>query len=182
MAFQITWLAVHGKDKMDVLDSMHLRDTGILDEAAESPICAAPFPDGWTIIVLNRFAHPFAEDASLMLFSQDCRVIACHVEETAMFSAAQLYENGKRQWAVIHDSQAGEYHLDVEGRPPDELVEIIERQTQHQREDGEASGADYMFDIPLELAESHCGFRHDLMSYDWGDPRFTELEERMEMQ
>ncbi len=180
MGFQLTWLAVHGKDKADVLDALHLRDTGIVDEAMQAPITGASVPDGWTIVVLNQFAHPFAEDASLMLFSQGCRVIACHVHEGLMFCAAQLYENGQRQWAVIHDSQSGEYHLDVEGVPPPNLVDIAERQTKQQRANGDETGIDYMFDIPLDLAQSLCGFRHDLASYAWGEPRFTELEERLE--
>ena len=182
MGFKITWLAFHDKSKADVLDSMHLRDTGIVDEANESPISGASFPKDWTIIWLNQFAHPFAEDASLMLFSQGCTVIACHVHDGTMFSAAQLYADGRQQWAVIRDFQAGEYHLEVDGHPPDNLLEIAERQTKHQREDSEASGIDYMFEIPLELAESLCGFRHDLGRYDWGEPRFTELEERAELQ
>jgi len=182
MGFKITWLAFHGKDKTGVLDSMHLRDTGIDDEAMEADAAAASFPDGWTIVVLNRFAHPFAEDASLMLFSQGCTVIACHIHEGVMFSAAQMYRGGKRQWAVIRDFQSGEYHLDVEGRPPPSLVEIAERLTRQYRDTGEADGVDYMFDIPLELAQSLYGFRHDLGRYDWGEPRFTELEERTQMQ
>jgi len=182
MGFKITWLAFHGKDKVDVLDAMHLRDTGIDDEAMESPACVASFPNDWTIVGLNRFAHPFAEDASLMLLSQGCSIIACHIHEGVMFSAAQMYKDGKQQWAVIRDFQAGEYHLEVDGHPPDNLLEIAERQTRHQREDSAASGIDYMFEIPLELAESLCGFRHDLGSYAWGEPKFTEVEERAELQ
>ena len=88
MGFKITWLAFHGKSKSDVLYAMRLRDTHVPDEAAESPMCVASFPDDWTVIVLNQFAHPFAEDASLALFSQGCSLIACHVQEDLMFSAA----------------------------------------------------------------------------------------------
>jgi len=181
MGFKITWLAFHGKDKANVLDSMHLRDTGIVDEAMEVPICGASFPNDWTIIWLNQFAHPFGEDASLMLLSRACSVIACHIHEGTMFVAVQVYKDSKQQWAVIHDAQAGEFHLEVDGRPPGSLLEIAERRTKQQREDGEASGIDYMFEIPLDVAESLCGFRHDLRRYDWGEPRFTELEERAEL-
>ena len=182
MGFRIAWLAFSGKSKNDVLASLRAVDTNEPDEANEAPMSVASLPGDWTIVWLNRFDHPFAEDASLHLFSRGCMLMAVHVHEGTMFSAVQMYQNCKRQWAVFRDFQAGEFHLEVLGNPPAKFADIANRQTKFHREDSKASGIDYMFEIPLELAESLCGFRHDLTRYDWGGPKFTELRDRSEMQ
>jgi hypothetical protein len=32
---------------------------------------------------------------------------------------------------------------------------------------------DYVFDIPVDLAEAMTGYRHDRLRFTWGAPHFT---------
>jgi hypothetical protein len=41
--------------------------------------------------------------------------------------------------------------------------------------EGDSPEVDYIFDIPVELANALCGYRHD-QRLDWGNPKFTRLE------
>jgi hypothetical protein len=162
---------------------LHLIDTGIPDEACKSPVSVASFPDDWTIVWLNRFDHPFAEDASLRLFSRGCTLIAAHVHEGIMFSAAELYRNGTPLWSVTHNAQDAIHDLQTEGVLPEPFTDIRARLTAEQDQEGaDKAGVDYIFDIPLETARALSGFRHDLWRYGWGEPRFTEANERETLQ
>jgi hypothetical protein len=175
MGFKIAWLGFSGKESRDVLRLLHLADTGIVDEANESPVSVAALPNGWTIVWLDRFDHPFAEDASLRLFSQGCTVVAVHVHEGIMFCAAELYRDGAPVWSVVHNAQESLYDLQTEGDLPAAFAEIRARLTTDQDGDGgDEAVVDHIFDIPVETAMALCGFRHDLTQYDWGVPHFTE--------
>jgi hypothetical protein len=178
MGFKISWLGFSGKGRDEVLAALHLTDTGIVEEVPECAISIASVPNDWTIVWFNRFDHPFAEDASLRLFSQGCTVIAVHVHEGIMFSCVELYRNGAPIWSVAHNAQEHMDDLQTEGTLPEMFAEIRARLTA--RQDNES--ADYIFDIPIEMARALCGFRHDRLHFDWGEPRFTEATEQETLQ
>ena len=48
---------------------------------------------------------------------------------------------------------------------------------QQDAEGGSKALVDYVFDIPVRLAEDLCGYRHDRWKFDWGQPVFTRLEQ-----
>ena len=177
MGFKISWLAFFGKEKTDVLASMHLVDTGIHEEAIESPICAASFPKDWTVLFLNEFLHPLTEDPSLETLSKDCTVICGQVHEGIMYSSACLYERGTLLWSVSHDAQTDLYNLEIEGELPESFADIKKQcVVQQDNAGGKTAGVDYMFNVPVDLAKSICGFEYCRWRYDWGEPHFTELK------
>jgi len=179
VGFKISWLGFSGKSRDEVLATLHLTDTGVWDEANESPISVTSVPNGWTVVWFDRFDHPFAEDASLRLFSRGCTVVAVHVHEGIMFSGTELYRDGVPVWSVTHNAQEGMYDLQTEGTLPGALAEIRARLTDEQdREGGVDAGVDCIFDVPVELAMTLSGYRHDQWRYDWGEPRFTEAREQ----
>src|SRR4051812_32705703 len=104
MGYSISWLAFHGKTKAEVLAETGLVDTGEPDEASESPISGAEFPNGWYILNFNQYAHPSTDAAALNRFSAKAVIIGCLIEEHVMASSSFFYENGARAWQVEHDS------------------------------------------------------------------------------
>ena len=178
MGFKISWLGFSGKNKDEVLKALNLVDTGVHDEANESPVSVASIPNGWTIVWFDQFDHPFSEDKELRPLSMGCTLVAVQVHEGIMFSAAELYRDGARAWSASHDAQQGIYNLHTDGALPHAFEEIRARLTVEQdREGGKDAQVDCIFDIPVELAQSICGFRHDRFSFDWGEPIFTEAKE-----
>ena len=75
-----------------------------------------------------------------------------------MVSRAAGWKNGEQIWWVTHDAQVGDDHLDVDGQLPACFVAIRDRLTKRQEED---DGADFIFNIPVDLAKHLTGYSHE---------------------
>jgi len=173
MGFSISWLAIRGKSKADVLRELRLCDTAEVDRVNESPVSGAELPTGWYVLFLNDVLHPYIELPALQRLSEGCEVVGAQVEEHVMVSASFSYRNGKRQWNITHEAEKGLENLETEGAPPQVFEDARARNLKLQVEKGE--GVDYIFEVPLEVAEAVCGYRHDRWKFDWGEPQFTAL-------
>lgn len=177
MGFRIAWLATKGPGKDAMLETFDLRDTGEDDEANEAPFSIAELPTGWTILWSNDEDF-FAEENAAAL-SRVAPVILVHVNETCMHSTATGFEAGNRVWRVHHEGDEVIDHLEKMGSLPDgaDTIEADLRASQTVEDAGEQS-VDFLFDIPLEIAKSQCGFKHDEFAFEWGEPEFTAVESR----
>lgn len=162
MGFSIAWIAVNGKPKAQVLAKLDLSETGIVDEANESPISGAELPGSWYLLFLNDFDHPFTAASALTRLSDECTVIACRVEEHVMTSSVFSYTNGRMHWVVTHEAEQGQRHLVENGDLPEPYLDIRARLFSQQDDaDTKSEGVDLVWDIPVTLAYELCGYRHD---------------------
>jgi hypothetical protein len=178
----ICWLAFRNKPKDTILAEAGFVDTCEPDFGYPSPASAAALPSGWYLIVLNQFTPPISRAKVLSQLSAACQIAVCQAEEHVMASAASFYEDGNRRWAVTHEAEKGLYDLDIIGNAPDISLELRERAIRKQDANdkiklGEVTfDVDYFFDVPIDLIDSICGYRHDRAEFDWGKPAFTRLE------
>jgi hypothetical protein len=173
MGYRISWLGARGLPKTDLLHHFGLVDSGIYDEANEAPFSAAELPTGWTILWANDPA--FATIARCTELSLRAPVVSCWVNETAMVSSVNYFEAGDYLWFVGHDFQKGPDDLVFEGEVPPSFEEIRGRLDAQRLSYGDTQPAvDFIFDVPIELAQSVAGYRHDQVAFDWGTPQFTE--------
>jgi hypothetical protein len=94
-----------------------------------------------------------------------------------MFSTAAGWRDGEQIWAVTHSSEEGIEHLDSQGELPVNFALIRDRRFSQQRAaDGKGLPVDYIFDIPVALAESLTGYRHDGQIPDIGEQGFEVLQ------
>ncbi|HAH08763.1 MAG TPA: hypothetical protein DCL54_04700 [Alphaproteobacteria bacterium] len=173
MGFALSWIAVKGVPKEQVLAWMSLSDTGITDDAMEAPLTGAQIP-GWYVVVAKNQLD-FAREEHLFNLSRGCEVIGCVVEEHEMRCEVVCYIDANFAWRADYFGENGpdETALDSDGALPPEWAAI--RDTQAGLQSSGDGSIDYLFDAPLELAKAVCGFRHDLAKYDWGRIAFTEL-------
>ena len=75
-----------------------------------------------------------------------------------MVSRAAGWKDGEPIWSVTHDAQEGDAHLDVEGEPPAGFGAIRDRLSKQQEQEG---GADFIFNIPVDLAKAITGYSHE---------------------
>lgn len=177
MGFSISWLAFRNIAESDMLARAGFCRTEIACEAFTAPVTEATLSDGRHLIAFNRISHALTKTENLIVLSQGCEIVGAQAEEHVMASAAFLYRNGQYVWEVAHEHEKGSRHLLVTGTPPDSLVEIRGRLEREQ--DKPQRGplpVDYIFDIPIELAERICGFRHDRRGFGWREPAFRRLE------
>ena len=174
MGYRITWIAVKAMPKSELLEHFGFHDTGEIDEANEAAFSVAELPTGWTVLWAND--PTFAKSEICSPLSVKAPVLSCWVNETIMLSSVNYFENGNYLWFVGHDSQEGMTNLQSEGQLPTQFDAIRTRLFDEQEANGGLeSDVDFIFDVPLELAQSICGFKHDLCEFEWGEPRFTAV-------
>ena len=157
-----SWLAVRGKRSTAVLETLGLRGTGTREEIAESPIVGAELPNGWYLVVADRSGHPLMRDQTLQRLSAGCEVVTGDVEEHVMVSIATGWKEGQRVWSLTHDAQRDMEHLQTEGELPAAFAGIRDRlRSEQQAAGGRKAEVDYIFDLPVELAATLTGYRHD---------------------
>jgi hypothetical protein len=164
MGFSLSWAAVRGVTPSSVQELLSLQGTGSTKEIPESDIAAAQLPGEWYIVVSQHDLLEFTKEKTLEKLSILGEVIACSVEEHVMSSFAAGWRNGHCSWSVYHDcnGREGIYQLDVNGEPPSALAEIRDRlRSKQEAAGGKKAGVDYIFDVPVELARSVTGYRHD---------------------
>src|SRR5215472_7624048 len=173
MGYSISWIAARAPAS-DVCDRLGLRPTGEQVEIPEAPIAGARLSTGWYLVVAARCDHPLITGRSLGLVSAEADVVACSIEEHVMYSQSSFWSGGGRVWSIAHDAQRSIDHLEVSGELPPFFVEIRNRRFGEQSaQRGAAPAVDFVFDVPLEVAQRLVGFKHDVAG---GPESFDVLE------
>jgi hypothetical protein len=174
MGFACAWIAVKGKSPEDVLKEFDLNRTGEFEETFDSDYNATKRGQ-WYILIANRDGVIPLLKADAYRLSRNCEMVFCQVEDHVMYSSASYWVDGTNKFFVSHNSDKGETNLEEKGSFPAQYDEIRARLIGEQKkEDSKRSSGDtesmqfpvdYIFDIPVELAKSLTGFRHD----DWSE-------------
>ena len=158
----MSWVAVRGATPQAVHDALALRGTGTREEIPESDITGAELTGGWYMVASKRDGLRLTEEGALGRVSRVGESVVCCVEEHVMCSFGACWRDGHRVWSVYHDAQSSIESLEVEGEPPVAFAAIHDRLiTQQAEAGGKKARVDYIFDIPVELAHSLTGYRHD---------------------
>lgn len=174
MGFSISWIGFHSLGRTETLARGGFRGTGVVESFPTGNICFAALPTGWSLLFSKDVEY--ASPSVLAHLSEGATVLGCQVEEHSMVSAATLCTNGQQIWHVMHDSDAGRYDLNATGTLPAQFAAIRSRLFAKQDAEPETGfmRVDYVFDIPVELAASFTGYRHDI-GPAWGATRFEKI-------
>ncbi|MCO5052794.1 MAG: hypothetical protein M9920_10870 [Verrucomicrobiae bacterium] len=86
----------------------------------------------------------------------------CLVEEHIMASSVELWSGGKRKWWLSHEGENGPKGLSIDGELPESFPAIQKAMERAQiAEGGDDAGVDFIFEIPLKVAQAIVGFKHD---------------------
>lgn len=159
MGFAISWVALKS-DRSEALQILGLEATGARQDIPGSQFTGVQLKEGWFVVVANNF--DFAANLPLEELSASRRLVACWLEEHVMCSGAVEWQNGKQLWSLDHNPENGLDHVEIGGQPPDGLQGFVAEAAQElAAEGGEKSLVDFHFDVPMTLAHSIVGFRHD---------------------
>ena len=162
MGFAITWLAVKRGGMDQVLARLSLNRTGRFEDDPESPFSTARLTSGWQLLWINDYDAPVLAAEHLKVISCDQDILVCRVEEHIMASSAELWSSGQVAWSISHVGTNGPVGLDIVGQPPASFVAIRQDLEATQiAEGGMSADVDHIFDIPLQVARSLVGFKHD---------------------
>jgi hypothetical protein len=178
MGNSLSWLAIRGKDPRRIYEELSLSPTGRFEDTPECVYCSAELDGDWWVILVNRydpglkrFVDRNLARETLQAVSTGCELIAVSVEEHVMASSAEGWTDGRQNWHIGHELEKGSEHLESSGTLPECFEDYRVRALERRRSEG-ADAADYVFSVPLEVAQHLCGFKHDSMPCD----RFEILE------
>ena len=154
MSYSISSLAIRGGKEASALASLGLEKTGETREVPESEWSSTQLGD-WFLIWSNSFEPSRFRNAPSKL---EREVIICHVEEHVMFASASAFSEGVQRWRIVHESEKARDHLVVEGKPPETFDSIRAQEFARVKDDPEV---DFIFEIPIRMAQEIVGFRHD---------------------
>lgn len=162
MGFSITWCAIREEKSEQFLERLGLAPTGEVEEFPESLIATAKLDTGWRVVWYNKYACPFLRPEDLRSISRDQDVLLCQVEEHVMASSSEMWSVGKRKWWLSHEGEDGPKGLSTDGELPDSFPAIRKEMEQAQlAAGGDEAGVDYIFEIPLKVAQTLVGFKHE---------------------
>jgi hypothetical protein len=162
MGFAVSWLAIKGKAPETIQGELHLHATGRRIEIPEPPFVGSSSADGWYLILAQGAEHRLISSSVMEQLSRGCEAVTCTVEEHVMFSEASGWRDGQILWSVTHTGEDGPKDGAASGSLPPSYSSIRDRLAAQQHAAGGADGeVDYLFEIPVELARSLTGYRHD---------------------
>ncbi len=162
MGFAISWCAVSEKAADVFLERIGLTETAETEEVPESLIGVAQLDTGWRLLWYNEYDCPFLGEPQRREHSRQHDLLYCLVEEHCMASSAELWSQGSRKWWISHEGINGPKGLDFSSELPSNFQQIrSEMEAKQEREGGDEADVDYLFEIPLLIAKSMTGFKHD---------------------
>lgn len=160
MGFRICYLASTASPQ-EMSDALGLTMGAPADERPEGEWWAARLlTSGWTILWSED--ENFGRSAVRLVeaLSQTHQTYVCEVNETCMWSSAEFWQDGRCEWKATHAGDGGDiFDLTETGDLPENYSSIAQRHIANQHSDGD--GVDHIFEVPLDLADSVIGFRHD---------------------
>ena len=175
MGFSHSWIAVQGLTRERALEVL-----GMEISPARRPnlfmdgVALIDWPD-WLLVISDKDNDAF--EGPLSKLAAFGPAVACTINERVMYSEARGYETGEQLWSVVHDPNGDEslYSLQITGSPPNQLESIArDAKAEQDKEGGEESDVDFIFDVPPRLAEAICGFM--LGEGDLDAIRFSNLK------
>lgn len=164
MGFAITWFAVPEAHAASFFQRLCLVETGDTEEFPESLISTARMDTGWRLLWYNKHDCRFLRTDVVREISLEHDILVCAVEEHCMSSSASLWRGAGRVWFLHHDGNDGPKGraLRAEGTLPECFASIRDEMEEAQEaEGGAAADVDMLFEIPLRVAQSLIGFKHD---------------------
>lgn len=157
MGWMVSWVAVQGAPTPTVLSSLGLMETGEwVDPGSRVADFSVREIDGWVVVFSEDF--DWGAPAKALELSRLGRAVSLQFEDKIEMTAIACEAvNGVQAWLVSHVNDKGQ-ELVVEGEPPPSFVPIRDEAIRRQREEG---GADYLHDIPQDIAKAVCGYRAD---------------------
>ncbi len=157
MGLSCSWIAVQGAEKSAVLDRLGFTES---DELAGESVPDQGYyetPEGWLIIFVHDL--DWASPEKIAALSSGALAIGCQMSEHVMCSDIRAYRDGACLWSVNHDPEKDLNGIEVGGAAPPELGAIRENAERQQETEGD--DVDFIFDIPIALSATICGFRPD---------------------
>jgi hypothetical protein len=162
MSISASWISVEGLDRAEFLQRLGLVQTeetcSILEEwLPRRSYGGVVTPSNGRELFISRYADLAMPEVAERV-SLGAQLVMCNIEEHVMVSEAYSYTDGKLDWLIQHNIDETEDEIVFKGQPPASLHLAIANAAELDRSQG---GADYYFDVPMDVVGPIAGFRPD---------------------
>jgi hypothetical protein len=177
MGVSLSWIGIQTAIPGEVHAKLGLSETGASGDYYDFQMAGLVLPTNWYLLTAKRCDHPILSDRVLSELSVGTQVVACSIEEHVMYQMAVLWSDGRETCRVQHrGGDHGIMDLVVNGSPPKIFDNLRSEHSARQLAAGGANAnVDHIADIPLELARSMVGFKHDEVNAATDGLDFWEL-------
>ncbi len=175
MGTSLSYLAVKNLSREDLLKRLAIATTGDFNGFFETSYDSVDLQNGWYLVIDQEYGSDLFKPEILSQLSANTELVTCMVAEAVMCSDGTGWKDGKKIWSVHHvgDGDDNSTNLTVEGEMPADFERIKKLLFAEQRagdediddddeDDDDFDRVDYIFEIPIELFRSICGFRYDM--------------------
>ena len=160
MGFAASWICARGLTLASALEALDLVETGQAAEPWRTPFSCAELPGGWLAITSTN--PDWMLPQKVQTLSTGGPAVGCFMSDYVMNSGACAYEQGKQVWWVLHEPEEGITNLTHGGKPPARFETLLAKALKdHEAYTPDPHEVDFVFDVPIDLAVSICGFRPD---------------------
>lgn len=172
MGFSSSWMSVAGLDRAAFLDRLGMVETDRTIDITRHPFPrgthggVATLPNGRELFVSRYSGDPLI-DVEAARISAGVSLVTAAMDETVMVCLARSFTDGKLDWEIEHDPDKTLDGVATKGVPPASLQEAL---ATAQRDTDSQGGADYFFDVALDVVGPIAGYRADM-----DDPAFDGI-------
>jgi hypothetical protein len=154
-----SWISVAGPSLDELAEELGVVRTAQAPSQRGSAFEAATLEDGW-VLFLEKLKRNgvVAGPQVLEQLSRRWRVVGCDEESHVMYSASSEWRDGREVWALVHAAENGIEHLEVRGSPPENWMLVRDEHLEQQERAGDEN-VDYVYEIPLVVAQRVVGYR-----------------------
>lgn len=173
MGFRVSWIARSGTSTAELLNASRRKLTGERHDFADVGWYLLELPDAvaspWVLLIADG-SENFSDLDKLRakaLSKDGSEVLYFWCSDTVMATDLVCFKGGEEAWSVEYDCEDKTKRPALNGNPPKQAHDLLERLREQQQAD---DGADYIYDLTAELGRLLVGFRHDT------DPKTDDLE------
>jgi hypothetical protein len=162
MGISAGWISVKGLGRGEFLARLRLTETDDTHSLVEywlprrSTGAVATLPNERELFVSRNGDLVALEVAERV--SVGVELVMCWMDEDGLDSESYSFTNGKLDWLIRHDPKKSREHIETQGRLPASFAVALAKAEELDRIQG---GADYYFDVPLDVAGPLGAFRAD---------------------
>jgi hypothetical protein len=179
MGVSLSWIGVYAMAASELYTKLGLAETGQNGDYYDFPIAGVMLSTNWFLLTAKGCDHSIVSRRVLSAVSAGSSAIGCSIEEHVMYQSATMWRDGQEVWRVQH--RGGDYgimDLVVSGSLPESFQDLRASFYAAQAAAGGAhASVDHIACIPLELARSIVGFKHDEVNPGIELNSFRELRE-----
>lgn len=160
MGFRICYIATTASPN-ELVEALNLNLGEVSNEMPQGSWWIARLKGSdWTLLWSENEEFGQSSIKQIETLSELHKTYLCEVNETVMWSSAELWVDGEKLWKVSHTGdEEDKFQLSEYGKLPENYTKIVETHFADQKHDGE--DVDHVFEVPLNLVASEIGFRHE---------------------